>query len=314
MMKKLSNKSFEEIRQWVYRNARQLDLTLWQYEFENGSQEAVLSALSLYQNNDGGFGNALEPDSWNPNSSPYTTLVAIDKLQNINFTDISHPIMQGIFNFLDSGVHRVENGWLFNIPSNNDYPRAPWWNYDPKTNEYEHTGVTAGLVCFLLQFAEKESSLYKLAFTFADKLLSKFKEPANRGDMGLHGYCMLLESIKQLGLENRLDVTFLSATIKENVDAAIVRDVSQWANYSVRPSQFVSSPDSPFYEGNEDIVEKEIEYLIETLPENNVWGITWHWWDNYEKFPKEFAVSENWWKTDLAINQLKFLRRFDSLS
>lgn len=42
--------------------------TLWQYHFENGSQEAVLLALSFYQNDDG-FGHALEADSWNPNFS-----------------------------------------------------------------------------------------------------------------------------------------------------------------------------------------------------------------------------------------------------
>lgn len=315
-MKKLSKKSFEEIRLWMYRNARQIELALWQYEFENGSKEAVLSALSHYQNDDGGFGNALEPDSWNPNSSPYTTLNAISKLKNINITDTSHPIMQGILEFLGSGKHCVENGWLFSIPSSNDYPHAPWWTYDLKANEYEHTGVTAGIVCFVLQFAERESVLYKRAFMFVNKLLSKFKEPGNIGDMGLTGYCMLLEKIKQLGLSDQFDIVFLSAAIKKHVDEAIVRDFSQWANYSVRPSQFILSLDSPFYTGNEDIVHKELDYLIETRPENGVWGITWHWHDNYEKYPKEFAISENWWKADLdvgAIGKLKLLRSFDRL-
>ena len=67
-MKELSKQAFEEIRIWIYRNARQLEIELWQYYFENGSKENVLSALSLYKNDDGGFGNTLEPDSWNPNS------------------------------------------------------------------------------------------------------------------------------------------------------------------------------------------------------------------------------------------------------
>ena len=86
-MKKLTVKAFDEIRLWVYRNARQLELALWQYEFENGSADAVLSALAFYQNQDGGFGNALEPDCWNPNSSPYTTLCAIEILKKIDFAD-----------------------------------------------------------------------------------------------------------------------------------------------------------------------------------------------------------------------------------
>ena len=312
-MKKISKKAFDEIRLWIYRNSRQLDLAMWQYEFENGNKDNVLSALSHYQNVDGGFGNALEPDCWNPYSTPYTTLNAISKLSNIYFTDTSHPIIQGIIRFFESGVHFTGDGWLFSIPSNNDYPRAPWWTYDPKANEYEHKGVTLGIVCFVLQFVNRESELYKKSFAIAKELLSKLKEPDNLGDMGLSGYCMILEKIKQLDLENQFDMAFHSVTIKKLVDEAIVRDISQWVNYSVRPSQFISTPDSPYFEGNEEIVEKELDYLIDTRPDNGVWGITWQWWENYEKYPKEFAISENWWKADKAISTLKFLRSFGRL-
>ena len=32
-------------RNWIYRNARPLDLSRWQYHFENGTKENVLNAL-----------------------------------------------------------------------------------------------------------------------------------------------------------------------------------------------------------------------------------------------------------------------------
>lgn len=311
-MNKLGKKSFEEIRSWIYRNARQVDLSLWQYEFENGSKEAVLSALSHYQNADGGFGNALEPDCWNPNSSPYTTLCAIGRLNDIGFTDASNPIIGGIFKFLESSAHN-ENGWPFSIPSNNDFPRAPWWTYDEKANEYESIGVSAGIACFLLTFADEKSELYNRALSIAKRLIAKLHEPGNYGDMGLTGYCMLLNSIKQTGLADQFDMEFLSDAVKKHVDEAIVRDETQWSDYCVRPSQFISSPDSPFISGNEDIIQKELDYLIKTRPENGVWGITWQWFDHYEKYPKEFALSENWWMASGAIDKLKLLRRFDRL-
>jgi hypothetical protein len=92
-----------------------------------------------------------------------------------------------------------------------------------------------------------------------------------------------------------------------------VRDVPQWAHYGVRPSQFIDSPGSPFYAGNEDIVNQELDYLIETKPDRGVWGITWHWHGNQEKYGKEFAISENWWKASGATAKLKFLRAFDRL-
>ena len=315
-LKKLSKKAFEEIRAWVYRNARNIELTLWKYEFENGCADDVVSALSCYQNADGGFAHALEPDCWNPESSPYTTLNAIGKLEKIGFTDTGHPIVRGILKYLESCAYSNENGWYFSIPSNNACPRAPWWTFDEDANEYEHIGVTAEIACFALQYAEKDSALYKKSRAIAAKLLSQINEPGNKGDMGLSGYCTLIDNIEKTGLSGEFDATRLRASVKKLADGAIVRDPAQWGTYTVRPSQFIHSPDSPYYPGNEDIVEKELDYLIDTRPDDGVWGITWLWHGNYALYPKEFAISENWWKADAdigATGKLIFLRNFGRL-
>lgn len=94
---------YEKARGFIYRNARPLDLARWQYHFENGSKEAVINALSCYQNEDGGFGHALEPDAWNPNSSPIQTWCATEILREINFTDNTHPLINGLLKYLASG-------------------------------------------------------------------------------------------------------------------------------------------------------------------------------------------------------------------
>ncbi|MDR2687532.1 MAG: hypothetical protein LBB75_07245 [Oscillospiraceae bacterium] len=49
-MKPLPQSVFHQIRRWVYRYGRHLDVARWQYHFENGSAENVLEALSFYQN------------------------------------------------------------------------------------------------------------------------------------------------------------------------------------------------------------------------------------------------------------------------
>lgn len=312
-MKKMSKQSFEEIRLWIYRNARPLDLALWQYHFEDGSRENVLNVLPIYQNDDGGFGNALEPDSWNPKSSPYTTLHAIDILNEINFTDKNHPIMQGIFKFLESGIHSNENGWQFSIQSNDDYPHAPWWTYDNEANEYESIGVSAGIVSFILKIADKDTQIYKRAFSVANKLIAKLNNQDNNGEMGVSGYCTLKDMIQQLGLTDKFDMEILSNNVKKLVYDSIERDTSKWAYYGKTPSSFISSPDSEFYKDNEDITQKELDSIIENRPENGVWGITWSWFDNNEKYSKEFSISENWWKAKTAIGKLKLLRSFDRI-
>lgn len=122
------NQTFKKAHTFIYRNARPLDLARWRYHFEGGSKEAVLTALAAYQNEDGGFGHALEPDVWNPNSSPIQTWTATEILREIDFTDNTHPIIQGILSHLASGKDFDGKFWYNTVRSNNNYPHAPWWH------------------------------------------------------------------------------------------------------------------------------------------------------------------------------------------
>jgi hypothetical protein len=122
----LSKSDFQEIRSWVFRNARPLELALWQYHFENGSKENVLSVLAMYQNDDGGFGKTIEPDNWNPESTPYAAHYATNILRQIDFTDMDHPLYQGALHYLKSTPYRGKNGWFFSVPANALFPHAVW--------------------------------------------------------------------------------------------------------------------------------------------------------------------------------------------
>jgi hypothetical protein len=90
----MPSSSFEKARAFLHRNARPLDMTQRRHHFDGGSKEAVLTALAAYQNSDGGFGLALEADSWNPNSSPIQTWAATEILRKIDAADAAHPIIQ----------------------------------------------------------------------------------------------------------------------------------------------------------------------------------------------------------------------------
>ena len=118
-------------RNFVYRNARPLDIARWKYLFENGCKEDVITALLAYQNEDGGFAHALEPDCWNPNSSPIQTWVATEIISEIGLYDKNHPLIQGILQYLSSTENFDGHSWLNTIPTNDNYPHAEWWNYQP---------------------------------------------------------------------------------------------------------------------------------------------------------------------------------------
>lgn len=191
-MRKLSKNEFQDINEWMHRNARELELELWRYHFAAGNKEAVLSALSFYQNCDGGFGNKLEPDSWNPNSSPYTTLRAVNILKGIDFVEIGHPIYQGIIKYLENCEDCSDIGWHFSISTNDDFAHAPWWSYSIKANAYESIGITAELSAFILIYLKDNNNLHTRALNYTDYILNQLYTLDNHGEMGVLGYYMEL--------------------------------------------------------------------------------------------------------------------------
>jgi hypothetical protein len=305
-MLKLSQKAFEEIKTWMYRNARPLELARWQYHFENGNAENVTRFLEAYQNADGGFGNTLEPDSWNPESSPYSSLVAVDSIRELGIYDPRHPVVERIFSFLDSGKYFSETGWLFTIPSNSNYPHAPWWTYSEENNIQNGYHVTGGLVGYILRCGDKESSLYRKALSVADNMTDKLRRAENHDVHEIGAYCSLVRDILSAELTGRFDCAYLVNEIRALVNSAIERDPEKWPFYSMRPSNYIDSPESVFYAGNEEIFQKELDYILASRHDGGVWDISWRW----EEYPAEFAISRRWWQGFWAIRNLLTLKTF----
>lgn len=149
---------YEKARAFMYRNARPLELALWQYHFETASADRVLHALSFYQNEDGGFGHALEADSWNPLSSPLTTQTATEILYAVD-APRTHPLVQNTLRYLDSGAHfdAAHRQWLNCVPGNNDAPHAIWWHYRDGGDAFSYN-PTAALAGFILRPCTRRAS------------------------------------------------------------------------------------------------------------------------------------------------------------
>jgi len=165
---------FTKARTFIYRNARPIDLARFQFLFERGSAEAVLTALATYQNEDGGFGHALEADCWNPNSAPIQTWAATEILVEVGHEDAEHSIVQGILRYLGSGADFDGRLWANEVPTNNDHPHAPWWHFGkPVSHEYDYN-PTAALAGFILRFAARGSELRALGQRIADEAVEAY--------------------------------------------------------------------------------------------------------------------------------------------
>ncbi len=311
-MKCLSRDACQEVARWIYQNARPLELLTWQYLFEDGDRKRVVDVLMTYQNTDGGFGHALEPDNWNPESSPYTTHYAISLLKRINLTDLEHPVYQGIKRYLSSGVHFNDRGWLFSIPSTDRHPHAPWWTYDEKANKTESIGLSAGLISFVLRFFPENSHLYDQVLPIAKSLMRQLLENHSFGEMGLAGLAELYQTLMEQKI--RIDqMDQVCGVLRQRISQSIVHDTRQWTSHVVRPSRYIKDPSSPYYAEHEAIMNRELDYLAENRNDQGVWNIDWSWYDLNQRYAPQFAISENWWKAVTAIETILLLREFNRL-
>lgn len=303
--------TFEKARLFVYRSARPLDMARWQYHFENGSQEAVLNALSAYQNSDGGFGHALEADSFNPNSAPIQTWAAICILDEIKLEDASHPIIQGILRYLESGADfdGERKQWLNTVPSNNDYPCAVWWNYGDNGSEFKYN-PTAALAGFIVLFADKDSKLYSFGCEIAKQAFEWYTEniPCEESHV-TKCFAQLYEYLCRANADI-VDMELFRTAVTEQVSLNICKDVSKWnKEYVTLPSIFIMSKDSIFYAGSEELVSEECRLIKECQLSDGSYNITWLWYNDF----KEYKIAENWWKSDLCIRNMRLLREFGDI-
>jgi len=130
---------------FMWRTARLLDRRRFARLFLDGEPQSVVEALRPYQNPDGGFGNALEPDIRAPVSQPVPTWTALCILDEAGaFHD---PMVAQACDYLLS-ITTAEGGVPYALPSVRDYPRAPWWEAEgePPPASLNPTAAIAALL------------------------------------------------------------------------------------------------------------------------------------------------------------------------
>jgi hypothetical protein len=119
------NTPLEKGSHFIWENARLLERAVFDYRFHNGSPDRILQALRAYQNEDGGFGYALEPDLRAPDSHPLFVEFALRTLYECNLRDPG--MAQRACDFLARHTD-PQHGIPAIFPASKRYPRASHWN------------------------------------------------------------------------------------------------------------------------------------------------------------------------------------------
>ncbi|MDP9380617.1 MAG: hypothetical protein M3Q29_10820 [Chloroflexota bacterium] len=110
--------------QFFESNGRDIDKALFEYHFGGAPMEQLLDVLSRYQNPDGGFGRALEPDLKAPDSNPFATELALLICIQAGVPR-THELLRRTVEYLESSQDE-DGSWRF-TPGVYEHEMAPWF-------------------------------------------------------------------------------------------------------------------------------------------------------------------------------------------
>ncbi|MBQ2759284.1 MAG: hypothetical protein IJE93_05905 [Clostridia bacterium] len=287
-------------KKFISDNARPLELAVFRYFFEGGSNRDVIDELSRFQNTDGGFGHALEPDFFNPDSSPIATNDAIITLFRVNALARDSDIVKGIVRYLEShdSFDEDKKRWLFQIDSNKDYPHAIWW--EKKGDGISNFNPSVSLAAFMVCYG-KRTSLY-------EEIIKEATENLRNGEISgddVNCYLLAYELLSSHNIDDIVDLNVFKDLLSKAIESCICKDISKYGvEYVPMPSviftgkytEFISPEIIPLINAEKDILGK-------LQMEDGGFDITWKW---YTPYNKEYEQARAWWRPRITIEKLLF--------
>lgn len=263
---------FSSAQEFMWKNARLLDRQLFDRLFCGGASQGVVAALRAYQNPDGGFGHALEPDKRCPESQPVDVEQAFHILDWIGAFDdpeISGTVVREMVlpacDFLVS-ITTPEGGVPFALPSVNDYPHASWWTVEgtPPPN----LNPTAGIAGLLLK--------HQIEHPWLEKAVDYCWQAIEASESNWYHEVVLMVAFLEHA-PDRARAERNLARIKERIalPGAVELD-PQAGGYVKKPLDWAPVPGSLFRSlFDDDTIARHLAALAALQQEDGGWPISW---------------------------------------
>ena len=300
-MQQLTQAAFQRAKNFIMEQGRTLDQRRFEFHFENGSADAVLAALSPYQNNDGGFGHSLEPDIRTPASSAIVTTGGFQILREIR-APVNHVLVRkGIQYFIDT-YDAHQQVWHIVPPEVADAPHAPWWNYEKSAECFGGFLINprAEIVGYLHEF--NDGAPTELLKTLTAAVLEHLD--ALPDEMEMHDTLCFVRLAETEALPNRDKVW---AKLAKAAAHGVARNPEQLTNYVLKPLWLVSSPESPLAADLKEAVEMNLDFEIGQQGQDGSWSPNFSWDDQY---PETWRTAKKEWQSRITVETLKTLKDF----
>ncbi len=300
-MKRLTQEAFQSAKNFIMDQGRELDQRRFEFHFEAGSDDDVLTALRSYQNDDGGFGNSLEPDIRTSASSAIATTVGFQVLREIRAPAEHTLVRKGIEYFLAT-YNKSRRVWQIIPPEVEEAPHAPWWNYEDSAENFGQFLVNprAEIVGYLHEFSDRvPTQLLKQLIT---AVLEHLESRPDK--MEMHDILCFAKLAETETLPNRKEVW---EKLARAAAPRIARNADQLTGYVLKPLWLVSSPESPLATEFKEEVEMNLDFEIEQQGGDGSWSPNFSWGDQH---PETWQIAKKEWQSRFTVDTLKTLRDF----
>ena len=298
----LAYEAFEASRQFIETTARPLEIARFRHAFTGGSVEAVFDALRRYQNSDGGFGHALEPDLRASESSALCTSIAFQVLRSTQTKPDQAFISMGIKFFLET-LDKAEGCWRIIPTSAEGSPHAPWWDQTGREDEFDRFSLNPSAEILGYLYDYQELIPRDILSFLSDRVLSHLSglEKIEMHDLLC---CIRLLQTETLPEEIREPLKRKLAIIIPEIVAC---NPEQWSGYSLRPLQVVDGPGSLFMSELKEAVAANLNYEISSQNKDGSWTLTWTWEGAY---PDDWKMAQREWSGIITLDKLLLLKKF----
>lgn len=301
-MKILTKHQIQTIDQWMHIHARPYDLAKWKYLVNEGSKDDIVFEMLKYQNPDGGMGSGFEPDVICPKSAAIPTAEAIFQAYDYDL-DCTSDWMRRILAYFEQSVQKIPKYWEDCPKEAMDYPHAPWWSYQPCTvfNPNPCGAVASAMIRY------GTDSQKQLGYQIADDCLKLLISEDFCGDHDTLNMLALVEQLISIGSPLVTDavMTAMKRRILENT----CFDPQRYHEYVFTPVDFVTSPDSIWYDTVGHGIDATFDFWFDSLNADGVWHPNFSWGIDSD-ISRQVTTD---WTGYVTVKRVKILKNFNRI-
>jgi len=302
----LTHDSYLTSRAFIEQHARPLEVARARHRFDGAPAELVLDELLTFQNDDGGFGHALEPDVRTNDSSALFTSIALNVVRSLGQTQV-HAFVAEAIDYLLETLNPETGSWRIIPLSADRSPHAPWWNQAGRETSFDEFSLnpTAEILGYLFDY---QTIVPRETLELVSRQVTAAIEELREIEMHDLLCCVRLLNTQNLPHQMR---QVLTGRLAELALPTVELDAGKWSGYCLRPLQVVDAPDSPFIDSVRDAVAANLDFEIASCTDDGSWAPTWSWG---EVSAEAWEDARREWSGILTFDKLTVLHRFGRIT